>query len=84
MQMMRSTAPRALVTWCVLISLAILTASCKTTDSGVVTTSTDSVRVACSSFEPIYWSGSDTLETIAQAKEHNAAGKALCGWGVVK
>jgi len=45
-----------------------------------VTTSGDSIRVACSSFEPIYWSGDDTAETVSQIKGHNAAGKALCAW----
>jgi hypothetical protein len=29
----------------------------------------------------VYWSKTDTGKTIAQIKEHNAAGKALCGWG---
>jgi len=49
-----------------------------------VTTGEDSVRVACSSFEPIYWSSNDTAETVSQIKGHNAAGKALCGWGGAK
>jgi hypothetical protein len=30
---------------------------------------------------PILWSARDTGETIAQIKEHNAVGAALCGWG---
>lgn len=55
--------------------LATLTASCQTTSSSV---KTDTVRVACQSFEPIYWSGKDTRETVAKVKEHNAAWKALC------
>ena len=38
-------------------------------------------KVACASFSPIYWARSDTDKTIAQIKEYNAAGKALCGWG---
>jgi len=37
--------------------------------------------VACQSFQPIYWGKGDTDKTVAQVKEHNAAGKALCGWG---
>jgi hypothetical protein len=40
---------------------------------------TEATPVACSVFEPIYWSGSDTDETIKQAKAHNAAWKSLCG-----
>jgi hypothetical protein len=37
-------------------------------------------RVACQSFQPVYWSAKDTTRTIEQVREHNAAGKALCGW----
>jgi len=35
----------------------------------------------CLIFKPIYWSGKDTKPTIVQIKSHNAAGKAVCGWG---
>jgi hypothetical protein len=38
-------------------------------------------KVACTAFAPLYWSRTDTDKTIAQIKEYNAAGKALCGWG---
>lgn len=34
----------------------------------------------CDQFRPILWSASDTHDTIRQAKEANAVGKALCGW----
>ena len=34
--------------------------------------------VSCAAFEPIRWSRRDTDNTIRQAKEHNAAWKALC------
>lgn len=34
----------------------------------------------CDQFAPIRWSASDTDETIRQAKEANAVGKAVCGW----
>jgi hypothetical protein len=34
--------------------------------------------VSCAAFQPIRWSRRDTDETIRQAKEHNAAWKALC------
>lgn len=57
--------------------LAILTASCATTTVSNVQTD----KVACQSFQPITWSAKDTVLTVAQVKEHNAAGKALCGWG---
>jgi hypothetical protein len=40
--------------------------------------------VACASFKPVYWSKADTPATVAQVKENNAAGKALCGWGAAK
>jgi len=35
----------------------------------------------CVAAKPIYWSQKDTDRTIWQVKEHNAAGKVLCGWG---
>ena len=38
----------------------------------------DAVRVACESFEPIYWRERDSLETIKAVKEHNAVYRALC------
>lgn len=44
------------------------------------TTGTGATRVYCASAKPIRWSRSDTDETIRQAKAHNAAGKAVCGW----
>lgn len=64
---------------CAIPLLAILTASCATTT--VSSVKTDATKVACQSFEPISWSAKDTAMTVAQVKEHNAAGKALCGWG---
>lgn len=60
-----------------ILLLGILQASCATTTASSVPTD----RVACGSFEPIYWSAKDTPQTVAQVKEHNAAGKAICGWG---
>ncbi len=38
----------------------------------------DPSRVACEAFRPITWSRSDTPETVAEVKEHNAAWRALC------
>jgi hypothetical protein len=63
-----------------LVLLATLTASCTTTGSA----GTSAALVACQSFKPVYWSKADTSATVAQIKEHNAAGKALCGWGGAK
>jgi hypothetical protein len=34
----------------------------------------------CKIAKPISWSKSDTDQTILEVKEHNAVGKALCGW----
>ena len=50
---------------------------------GCVTTtgSAGNDAVACSAFEPIRWSAKDTGETIRQAKEHNAAWRAVCAGG---
>lgn len=44
------------------------------------TTGSGGTDVFCRAAQPIRWSASDTDETIRQAKAHNAAGKALCGW----
>lgn len=41
----------------------------------------DVVDTSCQAFEPFRWSRRDTPESIAQAKEHNAAWSALCGKG---
>jgi hypothetical protein len=50
---------------------------------GCVTTtgSAGNDAVACSAFEPIHWSAKDTDDTIRQAKEHNAAWRAVCAGG---
>ena len=77
MRTMPSRGPARPVTWSGLILLGTLTASCATTGSG----GTDPALVACQSFKPVYWSKADTPATVAQIKENNAAGKALCGWG---
>lgn len=74
---MHSPAPKKLATLFGILSLAILTASCVTTMAGSVPVT----KVACGAFQPISWSAKDTKATVAQVKEHNAAGKAVCGWG---
>ncbi len=68
-QPMRRAPPLAIVLCAILTGCSTTTASSVPTD-----------RVACGAFRPIYWSGRDTPATVAQVKEHNAAGKALCGW----
>lgn len=77
---MRTAAspPRTrLVLMLALLLLVIPQASCVTTTDLSVPTD----RVACGAFQPIFWSGKDTPATVAAVKEHNAAGKAICGWG---
>lgn len=74
--MMPLPAPKTLATSFALMLLAILLPSCATTSSSVQVT-----KVACGAFQPITWSGKDTSATVLQVKEHNAAGKAVCGWG---
>ena len=75
-----SRGPMRLAISCGLIWLATHLASCQTTGSGAI----DPALVACGSFKPVYWSRTDSAQTIAQVKEHNAAGKSLCGWGTAK
>lgn len=60
-------------------SLSGTPTQCATTMDSAAT-SQDQLRVACQSFVPIKWSKQDTTLTIAQVREHNAAGIALCGW----
>jgi len=66
---------------CALILPFILTGCASLTNSSARTSAPNATRVACQSFQPIYWGKGDTDKTVAQVKEHNAAGKALCGWG---
>lgn len=60
-----------------MISLATLGA-CATTTGSVAPIEPNTF---CLLAQPIRWSQSDTDETIRQAKEHNAVGKRVCGWG---
>lgn len=58
-----------------MLALALPLASC------VQTTGSGATKAAlCDQFRPIRWSASDTDDTIRQAKETNAVGRALCGW----
>ncbi len=47
---------------------------------GSAPTSEATNKVACQSFQPQTWSSKDTAETVAQIKEHNAAGMEVCKW----
>jgi len=61
-----------------LLSVTLLGCATKTTGSAV----TDTGHAGfCDVAKPIYWSKADSLDTIEQAKEHNAVGVRLCGWG---
>lgn len=57
--------------------LAVLGSTLLLASCGMTTVS-GGTDTACGSFEPISWSQSDTDETIAQVKGHNAAWKAVC------
>lgn len=58
------------------LALALTLAGCgTTTGSGGATKD-----ALCDQFAPIRWSATDTDDTIRQAKAHNAAGAAVCGW----
>lgn len=66
------------------VMLATLTACATTTPFAV----TDEERagdlaviVACTSFKPITYSRDDTVETVRQAREHNARWTSICGQG---
>lgn len=55
-------------------ALALALAGCETAPTH------PSTAAACNIFEPIGWSRLDTKPTQAAVREHNAAGKAACGW----
>ena len=77
--MLRLPLPIKPVLICGILSLVTLTGCATPTISAAPTD-----KVFCGAAQPIYWSKNDTDKTIAQVKEHNAAGKALCGWGSPK
>jgi len=70
---MPSILSRKLKLLAALLMLPLLPAGCATMTG---TAATDAV--ACSAFEPITWSQSDTDETIKEVKSHNAAWSAIC------
>lgn len=57
--------------------LVMLLAGCAPKTAG--STGTDATRVACSAFQPIYFSARDDSElTVAQIMQHNNVFDALC------
>lgn len=57
-----------------MLALGLTLAACQTTAGG------ETRSALCDQFKPMRWSSSDTVETIRQAKGHNAVGAAVCGW----
>lgn len=78
----RSRLRGRLVRMPVLALLAILPACGTMTGLDVRRTAEEkeATRVWCETNQPIYWSRSDTRETVEQIKEYNATGYVLCGW----
>lgn len=74
--MKRLNVRAGLAILCVLAMSVSLGGCAKTMAIGA----TDATRVPCQSFQPIRWSSRDTDQTVLQAKEHNASGKALGCW----
>ena len=68
-----SFARRAMRAALLPLTLLPILPSCATTTASVGTDA-----VACSAFEPIRWSRKDTVDTIRQVKEHNAAWESIC------
>ena len=58
-------------------SLSVTPVGCATTTD--LSERTDAKASFCIIAKPIPWSARDTDDAILPAKEHNAAGKALCG-----
>lgn len=56
------------------LTLSVL-AGCQTTGTGVT-----SKAAQCEAFRKILWSRNDTKPTVAQVREHNAAGRLLGCW----
>lgn len=77
MQTQRSNLQSTLARLLGLLILTIPTASCQTMMGSAAPTD----KVFCTVAQPIYWSAKDTAQTVGQIKEHNAVGRALCGWG---
>lgn len=63
------------------IRLAMLCAMLPLMSCATMMVSGETKATFCQIAKPIYWSVGDTDATIAQAKEQNAVGVKLCGWG---
>lgn len=61
-----------------LIRLVTMTMVLGAISACTTTASVQTSRVACEAFRPITWSRTDTEETVAEVKGHNAAYMALC------
>jgi hypothetical protein len=57
-----------------MLALLLTLAACTTTGSS------ETRSALCDQFRPVLWSSQDTPDTVRQVKEHNAVGKAVCGW----
>lgn len=57
-----------------LLALGLTLTACTVTAGG------ETKSALCDQFRPIRWSQSDTAETVAQVKQSNAVGAALCNW----
>ena len=62
-------------------SLLLILNACATMTGSSARTDLPAPVTFCMIAKPFYWSARDTDQTITQAREWNAAGKALCGWG---
>jgi hypothetical protein len=63
-----------------IMSLTPILTSCATTMGSSGTDPRVSQLLYCDGAKPIRWSSKDTDQTIREAKEQNAVGKAECGW----
>lgn len=57
-----------------MLALSLTLTACATMDGGATK------AALCDQFKPLRWSSADTVETIRQAKGHNAVGAAVCRW----
>lgn len=64
-------------------SLLLILGACShlTSSPGGTRLEPATAREFCLIAKPVLWSVRDTPATVAQIKEHNMLGKALCGWG---
>lgn len=64
------------VTMFVALMLPLMIHGCMMTGSAAIPRGATFCEIA----RPIHWSREDTIPTVKAVKEHNAAGKKLCGW----